>query len=84
MPAIEERGIETSLMLTGLVAGGVPAALFACLVAMALAAHLEDSDQSAGGRARARRKGAARHGRRRSGGAAFLVPKEGCSNRRGR
>jgi orotate phosphoribosyltransferase len=84
MPAIEERGAETSLMLTGLAVGGLPAALFACLVAMALAAHLEGSDQSIGGQARAKRKGATRHGRRRSGGAAFLVPKEGRSNRNGR
>jgi orotate phosphoribosyltransferase len=82
MTAIEERGVDASLMLAGLAAGGLPAAFFACLVAMALAAHLERPDQPAGGRAGARRKGAARHGRKRSGGAAFLVPKEGCPNRR--
>jgi len=75
MPAIEERGIETSLMLAGLAAGGLPASLLACLAAMALAAHLEGSSQSAGGRARARRKDTNRHGRRRAGGAAVLVPK---------
>jgi orotate phosphoribosyltransferase len=84
MPAIEERGIETSLVVAGLAAGGLPAALLACLVAMALASHLEGSDQSAGGRARAKRKGTAHHGSRRSGGAAVLVPKGGRSNRHGR
>jgi hypothetical protein len=83
MSAIEERGIETSLVLTGLAAGGLPAALLACLAAMALASQLEGSDQPAGGQARARRKGTAHHGRRRAGGAAVLVPK-GRSDRRGR
>jgi orotate phosphoribosyltransferase len=84
MPAIEERGIETSLVVAGLAAGGLPAALLACLVAMALASHLEGSDQFAGGQARAGRKGTARHGRRRAGGAAVLVPKRGRSSRHGR
>jgi hypothetical protein len=84
MPAIEERGVDASLALAGLAAGGLPAALFACLVAMALAAHLERPDQPVGGRAGVKRKGGVRHGRRRSGGAAFLVPKGGRSNKRGR
>ncbi len=83
MSAIEERGIETSLVLAGLAVGGLPAALLACLAAMALADHLKGSGQSARGQARARRKSAARHGRRRAGGAAVLVPK-GDRSKRGR
>jgi orotate phosphoribosyltransferase len=84
MPAIEERGVETTLVLAGLAAGGLPVALLACLAAMALASHLEDSDLPAGGQARARRKGTPRHGRRRAGGAAVLVPKGDRSSGRGR
>lgn len=84
MPAIEERGVETSLVLTGLAAGGLPVALLACLVAMALASHLEGSDLPAGGQARARRKGTPRRGRKRAGGAAVLVPKRGRSGGHGR
>jgi hypothetical protein len=80
MSAIEDRGIEASLVLAGMAAGGLPAALLAFLAAMALADHLEGSSQSAGGQARAGRNRASRRGRRRAGGAAVLVPKRGRSS----